>query len=68
MLILHLQDVYDPHQLLDVRTQPVALGTQAGDLLLQLLIGPLQAVGDLRPRVLHAHQGVEQVLQPGVLV
>ncbi|PPS67050.1 hypothetical protein BV882_39625 [Streptomyces sp. 46] len=63
LLILDLQDVYDPHQLLDVCAQLVALGTQAGDLRLQLVVGPLQAVDDLRPRVLHPHQGVEQVLQ-----
>ncbi|MER6611597.1 hypothetical protein ABT282_38585 [Streptomyces sp. NPDC000927] len=29
LLIFHLQDVHDPHQLLDVRAQPAALGTQA---------------------------------------
>ncbi|MDX3245704.1 hypothetical protein [Streptomyces sp. ME18-1-4] len=29
VLILDLQDVYDPHQLLDVCAQLVALGTQA---------------------------------------
>ncbi|MFJ6948245.1 hypothetical protein ACISU4_26990 [Streptomyces wuyuanensis] len=65
---LDLQDAYGRQQLLKVSAQPIVFGAQAGKLLLHFGVLSLQAADSLRPPVLRAHQGEEQVAQAGVPV
>jgi hypothetical protein len=66
--VFYFQDVDDAGERGQLLLELVVLAAQIGELVAEQVVVGLQAVGDLRAVVLGFDQGVEQVLESGVLV